>query len=68
MRWLLTLFFAKIEIRTNIVLTLITTQIENFKRAIVLSLSFEPSLNADHALSGCMYRELAQVGRYPLAL
>jgi hypothetical protein len=59
--------FAQVGIHPDVVLALVLAQIEDFKGAVVLAFSFEPSLDANQALARGVDGELAQVADDPFA-
>ena len=57
---------AQVGIDAYVVLTLVFTQVEDFKGAVVLSLGLQLPLDADQPLAGGVNTELAQVTDDPL--
>ena len=60
-------FLAQVWIDTDIVLTLIFAEVENFKGAVVFAVGFELTLDSNHPLAGSMDGELAEVCSNPHA-
>jgi hypothetical protein len=52
LKLLLALFLAQIRVHTDIMLALVLTEVEDFKRAVILTLGLQSALHTNHALAG----------------